>query len=285
VTGHEDAIQYLADRWLWVVLWLWLLGGFSWAGKHWRQVRRRAREAAEVRHRRRVELELARRGLPWPDDPPPPGLAQFAERWTLATAAGRPAVVLPAAVIPAPPGAQPVLGPGSPVWTGLTGAPGACRHERIVPVIGSDGELHRWVCANFPRCDAKFDKSVAVYDEPPGTRVTAYFYAAARGLPCDLDYLTELGRAAARRARWLGIPPWRVLEGPLAVHAWPEVWAEAGMAVNTDSCHAGKGHYLCLACLARRLGRALIPEDFPGVPVNALYRPASSSYRVVHLPG
>jgi hypothetical protein len=57
---------------------------------------------------------------------------------------------------------------------------------------------------------------------PPGIRCTAYYYASYHRLPCDLEYLTELGRAAARRARWLGIAPCLVPEGPLVVHAWPE---------------------------------------------------------------
>ena len=94
---------------------------------------RRARDAAaELRHRRRVELEMARARAG-------------------AHAAG---FAVPAAVIPLPPSAYP-----------LTGAPGACRHEKIVPVITGDGEHVRWLCAN-PRCLARFDKSVAIYEEP-----------------------------------------------------------------------------------------------------------------------
>jgi hypothetical protein len=54
-------------------------------------------------------------------------------------------------------------------------------------------------------------------------RVTAYAYAASRGLPCDLDSLLRLGLAAARHARWLGVGEYRVPEGPYpAVHTWPE---------------------------------------------------------------
>jgi hypothetical protein len=56
---------------------------------------------------------------------------------------------------------------------------------------------------------------------PPGTRVTAYAFSAARGLPCDLAALADLGLAAARHARWLGIPEFRVPEGPYIVHTWP----------------------------------------------------------------
>jgi hypothetical protein len=57
-------------------------------------------------------------------------------------------------------------------------------------------------------------------------RCTAYWYASRHGLPCDTGSLLALGLAAARHARWLGIPPWYVPEGPLRVHTWPlEVFA------------------------------------------------------------
>jgi hypothetical protein len=56
----------------------------------------------------------------------------------------------------------------------------------------------------------------------PDIRVTAYWYAAHHGLPCDLDYLLEFGAQAARRARWLGIGEQKMQEGPLIVHTWPE---------------------------------------------------------------
>jgi hypothetical protein len=39
-----------------------------------------------------------------------------------------------------------------------------------------------------------------------------------------------------------------------------EVWAEAGMEPD--------GGYLCIGCLERRLGRRLVPADFPAWPVN-----------------
>ena len=59
-------------------------------------------------------------------------------------------------------------------------------------------------------------------------RVTAYWYALTHGLPCDLDSLFESGRQAAWRARWEGIPEYRVTEGPFQVHTWPErIWDEA----------------------------------------------------------
>ena len=67
-------------------------------------------------------------------------------------------------------------------------------------------------------------------------RVTACWYAASHGLPCDLEYLTKLGRAAARRARWLGIPAWQVPEGPYLVHSWPEeIWGEVSGAFRDDA--------------------------------------------------
>ncbi len=61
----------------------------------------------------------------------------------------------------------------------------------------------------------------------PELRVTAYYYSLSRGLPCDLDSLLALGLAAAREARWLGIPGAKVPEGPLLVHTWPESVFEA----------------------------------------------------------
>jgi hypothetical protein len=61
---------------------------------------------------------------------------------------------LPDAVRPLPPSAYP-----------RARVPGACRHEKILPVITLDGELVRWSCAN-PRCMAEFDRSVAMYEGP-----------------------------------------------------------------------------------------------------------------------
>jgi hypothetical protein len=104
-----------------------VLAMLGYARRKGRALRRAARDAAELRHRRRVELAMARPGH----------AAEFA---------------VPAAVQPLPPSAYP-----------LTAAPGSCRHEKIVPVITSDGEHVRWLCAN-PRCLARFDKSVAIYE-------------------------------------------------------------------------------------------------------------------------
>lgn len=83
-----------------------------------------------------------------------------------------------------------------------------------------------WVRAQaHPGCPEHRGEDELAMDEP---RVTAYWYASQRGLPCDLEYLKALGAAAARHARWQGIPVLRVPEGPYLVHAWPEaVWDEA----------------------------------------------------------
>lgn len=152
MSAHQTTLQWLGENWIWVLIWIWILGGFGWAADHWRRAVAARREAAEIRHQRHVEIELARRGIS-------PGRQEethddLAARWTQAVSAGRKPVALPAAVIPAPPGSRPV-----------SGSPGPCRHERIVPVITDDGELMRWVCANYPRCDAQFHSSVAVYEE------------------------------------------------------------------------------------------------------------------------
>ena len=67
----------------------------------------------------------------------------------------------------------------------------------------------------------------------PGWRFTAYYWAAHRGLPTTLEYLTELGAIAAGEARWAGLRQATVPEGPYIVHTWPEqIWraAEAKLA-------------------------------------------------------
>lgn len=67
---------------------------------------------------------------------------------------------------------------------------------------------------------------------PAGMRCTAYWYAQARGLPTDLDYLKALGATAARMAWWEGLEPWQVPEGPYWVHMWPErIWDAAANGV------------------------------------------------------
>lgn len=72
-------------------------------------------------------------------------------------------------------------------------------------------------------------------EEQPESRVTAYRYAVHHGLPCTLEYLAELGRQAARRARWLGLESRQVPEGPFLVHAWPErIWEEVAGARRAE---------------------------------------------------
>jgi hypothetical protein len=99
-------------------------------------------------------------GDDWEEGPIPPiGSRPGRSRTSISYAVSRgqppdvPDTALPAAVIPAPPGARPVRG-----------VPGPCQHERIVPVITSDGELRRWACANYPRCMAWFPPDTAIYD-------------------------------------------------------------------------------------------------------------------------
>jgi hypothetical protein len=103
----------------------------------WRRIVTALRAAGELRHQRRVELERIRSG----SGPPLFDARGHHLRYAL-----------PAAGIPAPPGAR-----------APAGVPGPCQHEAIVPVIAGDGELQEWICRNFERCDARFHKSVAVY--------------------------------------------------------------------------------------------------------------------------
>lgn len=120
-----------------IIVLFWALGGFAWAAEKYRRVRAAREEAAEVRHRRQVELSAVQAGmLTYIQDGP----------------SGRPRMAVPAAVIPAPPGAAPV-----------SAVPGSCRHERIVPVITGDGEVVKWICANHPRCSAEFPPDTAIY--------------------------------------------------------------------------------------------------------------------------
>lgn len=63
-------------------------------------------------------------------------------------------------------------------------------------------------------------------------RCTAYWFARARGLPQDLDYLKALGLTAYRMARWEGLEEWRVPEGPYFCCMWPErIWDAAANGV------------------------------------------------------
>ena len=167
-----------------IVLWCLIFGVPGTVLTWWRRV-------GSTRHARKVELARIKYGRepgpaaedseqdnpffipPIPPIPPIPGPAGANRpyptsasggpvNWPYTASGGQlsePDTALPAAVIPSPPGAQPVRG-----------VPGQCRHERIVPVITGDGVLRRWICANFPRCSAKFDASIAMYepdDEDP----------------------------------------------------------------------------------------------------------------------
>jgi hypothetical protein len=126
--------------WVWIIL-LWALGVFGAVGDAYRRAVKRRRKAAELRHQRRVELALARSGVT-------PGKGEKIRRQEVVVVEA-----LPAAVIAAPPGARPVAG-----------VPGKCRHERILPVVTVTGEVVRWVCANYPRCEAEFPADVAIYE-------------------------------------------------------------------------------------------------------------------------
>jgi hypothetical protein len=73
----------------------------------------------------------------------------------------------------------------------------------------------------------------------PEPRVTAWWYAQRARLaenPCepgDREFLAELGLRAARLARWEGLVPLHVPEGPFRVHAWPErIWRAAADAAG-----------------------------------------------------
>jgi uncharacterized protein DUF4326 len=59
-------------------------------------------------------------------------------------------------------------------------------------------------------------------------RVTAYWFTRQHGLDYGLDTLLAIGQHAAALGRWLGIPEYRVKEGPYdAVHTWPvSVWEQ-----------------------------------------------------------
>jgi hypothetical protein len=83
----------------------------------------------------------------------------------------------------------------------------------------------------------------------PGQRCSAYWYAAAARLLTgssiwdDLDFLKELGLRAARLARWEGIAPWQVPEGPYWVHMWPEhVWDQAAGQMADEAARYGDYH-------------------------------------------
>jgi hypothetical protein len=76
------------------------------------------------------------------------------------------------------------------------------------------------------RCRDDPEPPVTSYLPDPRLRCSALWYAQRAGLLTgggdDLDFLRELGYQAACRARWEGIPEWRVREGPFTVNMWPE---------------------------------------------------------------
>jgi hypothetical protein len=86
---------------------------------------------------------------------------------------------------------------------------------------------------------------------PAEPRVTCWWYVLNHGLAAqlgDYDHLLAIGAHAAALARWLGIPPYRVPEGPLWVHTWPEwVWARTLAEMRL----AGRG--LTMGCPAGML--------------------------------
>jgi hypothetical protein len=147
-TQHIDLARWWSDNWLWVLILFWVFGG---GVAEWIRVQaRRHRKAVERRRQYRVQLAYARHGMPYQA----PRATETAQR------DGGYDMALPAAVIPAPPGALPVRG-----------VPGQCRHERIIPVITDGGEVRKWICANWTRgCAAEFPPEIAVYegdlDEP-----------------------------------------------------------------------------------------------------------------------
>lgn len=142
--AHETVVQWLSDNWFWVLLWMWVLGVFGTIGEHWRK-------AVARRRQHQINMTYARRGIP----PPYSGAASakdYLDEWDEEDEEYEEyELVLPAAAIPSPPSAR-------------HSGPGPCQHEKIVPVIDDDGELLRWICANYPRCEAEFHKSVAIYE-------------------------------------------------------------------------------------------------------------------------
>lgn len=134
MTAHAIATWW-DQNWLWVVFAFWFFGGTI--EETWRRLRKQHRKSVAAKRQYRIELARAKAGLLYQDKQPRQAEA-----------------MVPAAVIPAPPGAAPsrmVAGP--------------CRHERIVPVISRDGDLLRWLCANYPRCEAVFPPGTAIYEE------------------------------------------------------------------------------------------------------------------------
>lgn len=140
-TQHIDLVRWWSDNWIWVLILIWFFGG---GVVEWLHVQAKRRRKVERRRQYRIELARAKAGLPY-QAPQAIGAVQADGGYDMA---------LPAAVIPAPPGAQPVRG-----------VPGQCRHEKIVPVITDGGEVRKWICASWTRgCAAEFPPEIAVYE-------------------------------------------------------------------------------------------------------------------------
>jgi hypothetical protein len=154
-TQHIDIARWISDNWVWVLILIWVFGGGI---AEWVHVQaRRHRKAVERRRQYRLRMAYARHGMPYIQAGGQiTGIASTGHGTVNVQGATQPGddLALPAAVIPAPPGARP-----------LHGVPGACRHERIVPVITDGGEVRKWICANWTRgCAAEFPPEIAVYE-------------------------------------------------------------------------------------------------------------------------
>lgn len=63
-------------------------------------------------------------------------------------------------------------------------------------------------------------------------------------------------------------------DGPLAetYMVSDEVWSAAGgpdeVTPERAAVSGGSGFFLCIGCLEARIGRRLVPDDFPDVPIN-----------------
>jgi hypothetical protein len=185
----QTSVQLSGSDVFWIAVIFFVV--FSGISGTLRRIRNNRRRAAEVRHRRRVQLAMAEAGTLRPEDldeyddvddgsgpgvspiPPIPRIPPIPPIPPIGVggshvgpgrrrpAAPRPPrrdeAVVPAAVIPAPPSARP-----------RQRVIGQCVHDAIVPVITRRGELTKWVCANYPRCLAEFPADVAVYEADPG---------------------------------------------------------------------------------------------------------------------
>lgn len=116
---------------------------------------------------------------------------------------------------------------------------------------------------------------------PPGCRCSAYWYASQARLLTgsgDLEFLTELGIRAARMARWEGIPPWQVIEGPYWVHMWPEhIWSRAADQMAEEAARHGDYRSYLPAAPYRRAGPVTLDSAY-GDPDNPYGYRASGDY-------